>query len=43
MLGITTVLLPLEQIEKTAFDLSQLEKDPAQIKLEFRLIKRKTV
>lgn len=43
MLGITTVSLPLEQIGKTAFDLSQLEKDPAQIKLEFRLIERKTV
>lgn len=43
MLGITTVSLPLEQIGKTAFDLSQLEKEPAQIKLEFRLIKRNTV
>jgi len=43
MLGITTVSLPLEQIGKTAFDLSQLEKDPAQIKLEFRLIERNTV
>lgn len=43
MLDITTVSLPLEQIGRTAFDLCQLKKSSAQIRLEFHLIERNTV